>query len=215
MRIAVLSETDPVETRVATTPDMVKKYKNLGADVIVQAGAGAKSSIPDAEFESAGAIIAQSAQDAVRDADIVLKVRRPQDGELNGLKRGALLIGIMDPYGQEAALKAVADVGASAFAMELMPRITRAQVMDVLSSQANLAGYRAMVDAAEEYGKAVPMMMTAAGTVPAARVFVMGAGVAGPQANATPRPMGGTVTPPAGRPAPQGPGGAPRAQVNA
>src|SRR3954470_21656369 len=155
MRIAVLSETDPVETRVAVTPDMVKKYKNLGADVVVQSGAGLKSSLPDGEFESAGATIAPN---AVRDADIVLKVRRPADGELNGLKKGALLIGIMDPYGQEAALKALADAGASAFAMELMPRITRAQVMDVLSSQANLAGYRAMVDAAEEYGKAVPMM---------------------------------------------------------
>src|SRR4051794_25646418 len=182
MRIAVLSETDPVETRVATTPDMVKKYKSLGADVVVQAGAGSKASISDAEFEAAGATVAQSAQDAVRDADIILKVRRPANGELNGIKKGALVIGIMDPYGQEAALKALADAGASAFAMELMPRITRAQVMDVLSSQANLAGYRAMVDAAEEYGKAVPMMMTAAGTVPAARVFVMGAGVAGLQA---------------------------------
>src|SRR4051794_19057481 len=165
MRIAVLSETDPVETRVAATPDMVKKYKNLGADVAVQAGAGGQASIADADFESTGATIAQNAGDTVKDADIILKVRRPADGELNGLKKGALVIGIMDPYGQDAALKALADT--AAFAMELMPRITRAQVMDVLSSQANLAGYRAMVDAAEEYGKAIPMMMTAAGTVPA------------------------------------------------
>src|SRR4051794_32970753 len=112
MRIAVLSETDPVETRVAATPDMVKKYKNLGADVVVQSGAGLKSSLPDAEFEAAGATIAPN---AVRDAAIVLKVRRPADGELNGLKKGALLIGIMDPYGQDAALKALADAGASAF----------------------------------------------------------------------------------------------------
>src|SRR3954449_3639924 len=194
MRIAVLSEIDPVETRVAATPDMVKKYKSLGADVVVQAGAGTKASISDAEFESAGATVAQNAQDAIRDADIVLKVRRPGDGELNGLKKGALVIGIMDPYGQDAALKTLADAGAAAFAMELMPRITRAQVMDVLSSQANLAGYRAVVDAAEEYGKAVPMMMTAAGTVPAARIFVMGAGVAGLQAIATARRMGGIVT---------------------
>jgi NAD(P) transhydrogenase subunit alpha len=126
MRIAVLSETDPVETRVAATPDMVKKYKNLGADVVVQAGAG-QASISDAEFEAVGATIAQNAGDAVKDADIVLKVRRPADGELNGLKKGALVIGIMDPYGQDAALKALADAGASAFAMELMPRITRAQ----------------------------------------------------------------------------------------
>src|SRR5215211_4195144 len=194
MRIAVLSETDPVETRVAATPDMVKKYKNLGADVVIQAGAGGQASIADADFESAGATIAQNAGDAVKDADIVLKVRRPTDGELNGLKKGALVIGIMDPYGQDAALKALAEAGAAAFAMELMPRITRAQVMDVLSSQANLAGYRAMVDAAEEYGKAVPMMMTAAGTVPAARIFIMGAGVAGLQAIATARRMGGIVT---------------------
>jgi H+-translocating NAD(P) transhydrogenase subunit alpha len=130
MRIAVLSETDPVETRVAATPDMVKKYKNLGADVVVQAGAGGQASISDAEFEAVGATIAQNAGDAVKDADIVLKVRRPADGELNGLKKGALVIGIMDPYGQDAGLKALADAGASAFAMELMPRITRAQVMD-------------------------------------------------------------------------------------
>ncbi|MFL5179994.1 MAG: Re/Si-specific NAD(P)(+) transhydrogenase subunit alpha [Microvirga sp.] len=194
MRITVLSETDPVETRAAITPEMVKKYKNLGADVVVQAGAGNKANISDAELEAAGAAIAQSAEDAVRGADIVLKVRRPADGELNGLKDGALVIGILDPYGQDAALKGLADAGASAFAMELMPRITRAQVMDVLSSQANLAGYRAVVDAAEEYGKAVPMMMTAAGTVPAARIFVMGAGVAGLQAIATARRMGGIVT---------------------
>src|SRR3954447_20889656 len=174
---------------------MVKKYKSLGADVTVQAGAGGKASIGDGEFEAAGATIAHSAQDAIRDADIVLKVRRPGNGELDGLKKGALVIGIMDPYGQEGALKALADAGAAAFAMELMPRITRAQVMDVLSSQANLAGYRAVVDAAEEYGKAIPMMMmTAAGTVPAARIFVMGAGVAGLQAIATARRMGGIVT---------------------
>ena len=173
---------------------MVKKYKALGADVIAQAGAGGQASIANAEFEAAGATIAQTAQDAVKDADIVLKVRRPADGELNGIKKGALLIGIMDPYGHEDALKELAEAGASAFAMELMPRITRAQVMDVLSSQANLAGYRAMVDAAEEYGKAVPMMMTAAGTVPAARIFIMGAGVAGLQAIATARRMGGIVT---------------------
>src|SRR3954462_3089390 len=180
MRITVLSETDPVETRAAITPEMVKKYKNLGADVAVQAGAGNKANISDTELEAAGAAIAQSAEDAVRGADIVLKVRRPADGEL--------VIGIVDPYGQDAALKGLADAGASAFAMELMPRITRAQVMDVLSSQANLAGYRAVVDAAEEYGKATPMM-TAAGTVPAAVIIVMGAGVAGLQAIATARRM--------------------------
>src|SRR5690349_20884441 len=194
MQIAVLSETDPVDTRVAITPTMVKKYKNLGADALVQAGAGNNASISDADLEAAGAAVAASAQDAVKDADIIRKVSSPANGELNGIKNGALLIGIMDPYGHEDALKALAEAGASAFAKELMPRITRAQVMDVLSSQANLAGYRAMVDAAEVYGKAVPMMMTAAGPVPAARIFIMGAGVAGLQAIATARRMGGIVT---------------------
>ncbi len=194
MRIAVLSETDRAETRVAATPDTVKKYKALGADVAVQAGAGAQAGIPDHDFEAAGATIAASAEEALRDADVVLKVRRPAEGELTGAKSGALVIAIMDPYGQEAALKALAEADVAAFAMELMPRITRAQVMDVLSSQANLAGYRAVIDATAEYGRAMPMMMTAAGTVPAARVFVMGAGVAGLQAIATARRLGAVVT---------------------
>jgi NAD(P) transhydrogenase subunit alpha len=171
MRIAVLSETDGAETRVSATPETVKKYKSLGADVVVQAGAGTKAGVPDTEFETAGASIAGTAEDALKDADIILKVRRPAEGELNGAKPGALVIAIMDPYGQEAALKALADAQVSAFSMELMPRITRAQVMDVLSSQANLAGYRAVIDATAEYGRALPMMMTAAGTVPAARIF--------------------------------------------
>ncbi|QRM28917.1 Re/Si-specific NAD(P)(+) transhydrogenase subunit alpha [Microvirga sp. VF16] len=194
MRIAVLSETDGAETRVSATPETVKKYKSLGADVVVQAGAGAKAGIPDAEFEAAGASIAKTAKDALKDADVLLKVRRPAEGELKGAKPGALVIAIMDPYGQEAALKALADTQVAAFAMELMPRITRAQVMDVLSSQANLAGYRAVIDATAEYGRALPMMMTAAGTVPAARIFVMGAGVAGLQAIATARRLGAVVT---------------------
>ncbi|MET0527779.1 MAG: Re/Si-specific NAD(P)(+) transhydrogenase subunit alpha [Microvirga sp.] len=194
MRIAVLSETDAVETRVAATPETIKKYKALGADVVVQAGAGAKAGIPDAEFEAAGASVAASAAEALNGADVVLKVRRPAAGELEGVKPGALVIGILDPYGQDAALKALAEAQVAAFSMELMPRITRAQVMDVLSSQANLAGYRAVVDATAEYGRAMPMMMTAAGTVPAARVFVMGAGVAGLQAVATARRLGAIVT---------------------
>ena len=194
MRIAVLSETDGAETRVSATPETVKKYKSLGADVVVQAGAGAKAGVPDAEFEAAGASIASGAADALKDADIVLKVRRPEQGELTGAKPGALVIAIMDPYGQDAALKSLADAQVAAFAMELMPRITRAQVMDVLSSQANLAGYRAVIDASAEYGRAFPMMMTAAGTVPAARIFVMGAGVAGLQAIATARRLGAVVT---------------------
>jgi H+-translocating NAD(P) transhydrogenase subunit alpha len=194
MRIAVLSETDGNETRVAATPETVKKYKALGADVAVQAGAGRGAGIPDGEFEAAGATVAGSAEDAAKDADVVLKVRRPGDGELKGLKPGALVVAIMDPYGQTEAVKAMADAKVAAFAMELMPRITRAQVMDVLSSQANLAGYRAVIDGAAEYGRALPMMMTAAGTVPAARVFVMGAGVAGLQAVATARRLGAVVT---------------------
>jgi NAD(P) transhydrogenase subunit alpha len=194
MRICVPSETDQVETRVAVTPDTVKKYKSLGADVFIQSGAGATSGIPDAEFEAAGAAITASAAEAVRDADVVLAVRRPDPQSLSGVKPGAVVVAIMDPYGQDVALKGLAEAGVATFAMELMPRITRAQVMDVLSSQANLAGYRAVIDAAAEYGRAMPMMMTAAGTVPAARVFVMGAGVAGLQAIATARRLGAVVT---------------------
>src|SRR5712691_10975412 len=191
MRIAVAREADPGEDRVAATPDTVKKIKALGAEVAVEPGARVQSGIPDADYAAAGADIAA---DAVKDADLVLKVRRPSPEELAGYKKGALVIAIMDPVGNEAALRAMADAGVTAFAMELMPRITRAQVMDVLSSQANLAGYRAVIDGAAEYGRALPMMMTAAGTIPAARVFVMGAGVAGLQAIATARRLGAIVT---------------------
>src|SRR2546428_8915484 len=198
MRIAVAREVDPAEGRVAATPETVKKMKGLGADVAVEPGAGTKSGIPDAEFTAAGATVTDG---ALKDADVVLKVRRPAASELAGYKRGALVIAIMDPYGEDAALKAMADAGITAFAMELLPRITRAQVMDVLSSQANLAGYRAVIDAAAEYGRALPMMMTAAGTVPAAKVFIMGAGVAGLQAVATARRPGALVTPTRVRPA--------------
>src|ERR1700741_2548662 len=175
MKIAVAKEIDPSEPRVAASPDTVKKLKALGLDVGVEPGAGLKSGVPDSEFTAAGATVAA---DAVRDADLVIKVKRPEASELGNYKRGALVIAIMDPYGNEAALRAMADAGVSAFAMELMPRITRAQVMDVLSSQANLAGYRAVIDGAEAFGRAFPMMMTAAGTGPAAPVFVVGAGVA-------------------------------------
>jgi H+-translocating NAD(P) transhydrogenase subunit alpha len=194
MRIAIARETGAGEARVAATPDTVKRLKGLGADVVVQAGAGTVSGMLDAEFEAAGATIAATIQDAVRDADVVLKVRRPTEAEARNYKKGAIVIAMMDPFGNEAALKALADAGLTAFAMELMPRITRAQVMDVLSSQANLAGYRAVIDAAGEYGRALPMMMTAAGTVPAAKVFIMGAGVAGLQAIATARRLGAIVT---------------------
>jgi NAD(P) transhydrogenase subunit alpha len=191
MRVAIPCESDPAEPRVAATADTVKKIKALGAEVAVEPGAGVKSGILDADYEAAGAVISA---DAVKDADVVLKVRRPAESELAGYKRGALVIAIMDPYDQQAALDAMAKAGVTAFAMELMPRVTRAQVMDVLSSQANLAGYRAVIDAGAEYGRAFPMMMTAAGTVPAARVFVMGAGVAGLQAIATARRLGAVVT---------------------
>jgi NAD(P) transhydrogenase subunit alpha len=191
MRIAVARELEPGETRVAATPETVKKMKALGADVAVEPGAGANAGIPDAEFTTAGAAVASG---AVKDADVVLKVRRPAPSELSGYKRGALVIAMMDPYGQDAAVRGMANAGIAAFAMELLPRITRAQTMDVLSSQANLAGYRAIIDAAAEYGRVLPMMMTAAGTVPAARIFVMGAGVAGLQAIATARRLGAIVT---------------------
>ena len=191
MKIAVAREIDPSEPRVAASPDTVKKFKALGVDIAVEPGAGLKSGLPDGEFAAAGAAVSA---DAVRDADIVIKVKRPEASELGQYKRGALVIAIMDPYGNEAALKAMAEAGISAFAMELMPRITRAQVMDVLSSQANLAGYRAVIEAAEAFGRAFPMMMTAAGTVPAAKVFVMGVGVAGLQAIATARRLGAIVT---------------------
>ncbi|AVT78202.1 NAD(P) transhydrogenase subunit alpha [Rhodopseudomonas palustris] len=191
MKIAVAKEQDPAEPRVAATPDTVKKLKALGAEVAVEPGAGLKSGLPDSDFTAAGATVSA---DALKDADVVFKVKRPEASELASYKRGALVLAIMDPYGNDAALKSMADAGIAAFAMELMPRITRAQVMDVLSSQANLAGYRAVIDGAETFGRAMPMMMTAAGTVPAAKVFIMGVGVAGLQAIATARRLGAIVT---------------------
>jgi NAD(P) transhydrogenase subunit alpha len=194
MRIAVPAEAQGTETRVAATPETVKKFIALGASVVVEKGAGLASGISDADFEAAGAGIGKNAKETAKDADIILRVRRPSEADLKAFKSGALVIATMDPYGQEAALAAMAKAGVAAFAMEFMPRITRAQVMDVLSSQANLAGYRAVVDAAAEYGRALPMMMTAAGTVPAARIFIMGVGVAGLQAIATARRMGAVVT---------------------
>jgi hypothetical protein len=187
MKIAVAREVDVAEPRVPASPDTIKKFKALGAEVAVEPGAGIKSGLLDSDFTAVGATVSA---DALKDADIIIKVKRPEASELSQYKRGALVIAIMDPYGNDAALKAMADAGISAFAMELMPRITRAQVMDVLSSQANLAGYRAVIEGAEAFGRAFPMMMTAAGTVPAAKVFVMGVGVAGLQAIATARRLG-------------------------
>jgi len=194
MRIAVLTETEANESRVAATPDTVKKFKALGADVVVQAGAGLTSGVTDADYEAVGATIAASPGAAAEGADIVLLVRRPDSAVIESIKDGAIVVAIMDPYGAQDALAEMAGRNIAGFAMELMPRITRAQVMDVLSSQANLAGYRAVIDAAAEYGRAMPMMMTAAGTIPAARAFVMGGGVAGLQAIATARRLGAVVS---------------------
>ena len=194
MRIAVLAETEAAEPRVAATPETVKKFISLGAEVAVQAGAGRASNISDADYAAAGARIDAGAAQALADADIALRVRRPSATELAGAKQNLAVFAIMDPFGNAAALTELARTGAIAFAMELMPRITRAQSMDVLSSQANLAGYRSVIDAAAEYGRSFPMMMTAAGTVPAAKVFIMGVGVAGLQAIATARRLGAIVT---------------------
>jgi len=191
MRVAIPVETEAGEPRVAATPDTVKRIVTLGAEVLIEPNAGVKSGVRDGDYAAAGATIST---DAVKGADVVLKVRRPTEAELARYKKGALVIAIMDPYGNDAALAAMAKAGVTAFAMELMPRITRAQSMDVLSSQANLSGYRAVIDASAEFGRALPMMMTAAGTVPAARIFVMGAGVAGLQAIATARRLGAIVT---------------------
>ena len=192
MLIAAPTETDPGETRVAATPETVKKFIGLGAEVAVEHGAGVKAGLPDADYVSAGARLVPA--DEALGADVVLKVRRPNAAEIERLKSEALVIATMDPYGHHEAIDAMAKAGVSTFAMELLPRITRAQVMDVLSSQANLAGYRAVLDAAAEYGRVLPMMMTPAGTVPAAKLFVMGVGVAGLQAIATGRRLGAVVT---------------------
>ncbi|CAG0963998.1 NAD(P) transhydrogenase subunit alpha [Rhizobiaceae bacterium] len=190
--VFIPKEIDGNEPRVAASPDTVKRMAGLGFDVVVEAGAGLGSRIPDDDFAKAGATIGKASDAA--SADVVLKVRRPTEAELKGYKAGAAVIAIMDPYGNDAAVAALARAGVTAFAMEFMPRITRAQVMDVLSSQANLAGYQAVIDGAAEYDRALPMMMTAAGTVPAAKVFIMGVGVAGLQAIATARRLGAVVT---------------------
>lgn len=200
MKVAIPKERRAGELRVAASPETVKKLKGLGLDVVVESGAGLGSSITDAAFEAAGAVIAADQASALADADIVLKVQRPLiaaeggEDELALIRKGALLFAILNPYNSRDHVKAYADAGVNAFAMEFMPRITRAQVMDVLSSQANLAGYKAVVDAASEYGRAFPMMMTAAGTVPPARAFIMGVGVAGLQAIATAKRLGAIVS---------------------
>lgn len=190
--IFIPRELDANEPRVAASPDTVKRLAGLGFNVIVESGAGTASRIPDEEFGKAGAVIGKATD--VAKADVVLKVRRPDEAELKACRPGTAVIAIMDPYGNDAAVDALARAGVTAFSMEFMPRITRAQSMDVLSSQANLAGYQAVIDAAAEYDRALPMMMTAAGTVPAAKAFIMGVGVAGLQAIATARRLGAVVT---------------------
>lgn len=194
MKIAVPVERFPGEGRVAATPETVKKMKGLGLDVVVETGAGSASRHVDDEYVAAGATIAPDAAATFADADVVLMVRRPAAEERALMRKGTTVIAMADPYGGRDDLAAMAETGLTTFTMEFMPRITRAQVMDVLSSQANLAGYQAVIEAAHAFDRAFPMMMTAAGTVPAARVFVMGAGVAGLQAIATARRLGAVVT---------------------
>jgi NAD(P) transhydrogenase subunit alpha len=192
--IAVTKETRGGETRVAATPETVKKLAAAGFSVVVQAGAGIAASYPDADYEAAGAKLAKTAKEALKDADVLFKVRAPEAAEIAALKPGAIVAAALNPHQDKDTLNALAKAGVSALAMEFIPRITRAQVMDMLSSQANLAGYRAVIEAAEAYGKALPMMMTAAGTIAAAKVFIMGVGVAGLQAIATARRLGAVVT---------------------
>ncbi|WP_230769395.1 Re/Si-specific NAD(P)(+) transhydrogenase subunit alpha [Sphingomonas sp. Leaf4] len=193
MRIAVLAEQAPDERRVAATPETVRKLIQLGASLAVEAGAGAGASIDDAAYATAGATVADRAA-VVADAEIVLGVQGPAADSIGGVKPGAWLVGALNPIGERTRVDGYAALGVEALAMEWMPRITRAQSMDILSSQANLAGYKAVLDAAAAYGRAFPMMMTAAGTISAARVFVMGVGVAGLQAIATARRLGAQVS---------------------
>jgi NAD(P) transhydrogenase subunit alpha len=200
MKVAVVKERRAFEHRVAASPDMVKRMIGMGLQVVVESGAGEGAWFRDAAFAEAGASIAADEATALGEADIVLKVQRPLIGGEGGIdelalfKHGAVLIGLLQPAQNPADAEAYAGAGIAAFAMELVPRITRAQTMDVLSSQANLAGYKAVIDAAAEFGRAFPMMMTAAGTIKAARILVMGAGVAGLQAIATGRRLGGIVS---------------------
>ncbi len=199
MKIAIPKERRPYERRVAATPDTVKKYRALGYDVAVESGAGIDAACTDEAYSAAGATIVSDTALLLRDADIVLKVQRPMNdaegrNEMGLLKVGALLVGMLNPYGARTDLDLYARGQITSMSMELMPRITRAQSMDVLSSQSNLAGYKAVLDAAEQFGRAFPMMMTAAGTVPPTKLMVMGAGVAGLQAIATARRLGAVVS---------------------
>ncbi len=194
MKIAILAETASDETRVAATPTSIKTFVGKGLEVVVETGAGDGSFISDDDFKASGAKIAKTAAAAVKGADIVLSVRRPAASAVKAMKKGAVVAAQLDPFGDRKEIDVMARAGLTGFSMELIPRISRAQSMDVLSSQANLAGYKAVVDAAEQFSRAFPMMMTAAGTVPPAKVFVMGAGVAGLQAIATARRLGAVVS---------------------
>lgn len=194
MKLAVLKERASGEARVAATPETVKKFTALGFSVDVEAGSGDLSFIPDAAYSAAGASISHTALETIQNADIILKVVGPDPSEIALLPRGVLLVGMLKPYADKNLTARLASAEVTAFALELMPRITRAQSMDVLSSQSNLAGYRAVIEAASSFGRAFPMMMTAAGTVAPAKVLVMGAGVAGLQAIATARRLGAVVS---------------------
>jgi len=194
MRIAIPKERRPQERRVAVSPDTAKRLVGMGHEVVVEAGAGIGAAFPDTAYSAVGATIAGNQAEALGTADIILKVQRPEPQEVSAMRRGAVLVGMLSPLQYPDEVKAYASAGLTAFAMELVPRITRAQAMDVLSSQANLAGYRAVLEASVAFGRALPMMMTAAGTIAPARVLVMGAGVAGLQAIATARRLGAIVS---------------------
>jgi NAD(P) transhydrogenase subunit alpha len=194
MKIAIPREIRPGERRVAASPEVVKKLAALGVETVVEAGAGAGSAFADEAYKAAGATLAPTAQAALGAADMIWKVRAPEAGEIAAMKKGAILVAHMAALTDRAGVQACADAGLTAFAMELMPRITRAQSMDILSSQSNLAGYRAVIEAATEFGRGFPMMMTAAGTVAPAKAFIMGVGVAGLQAIATAKRLGAMVT---------------------
>ncbi len=194
MKLAILKERRPGEARVAATPETVKKLKGLGLDILVESGAGARARVSDTDFETAGAVVTPDVGQMLGEADIVFSVRGPGEAEIAKMKKGAVLACMLAPYTEKDMIQRLAAQGVTAFAMEFIPRISRAQAMDVLSSQANLAGYKAVIDAAAQFGRAMPMMMTAAGTIAPARVFIMGVGVAGLQAIATARRLGAIVS---------------------
>ena len=194
MKLAVPKESHPQETRVAISPETAKKFRALNLEVVIEWSAGAPAGFTDEAYDAAGARLADGGAALLSSADLVLKVRAPTAGELSAMEPGTALVGMLSPYGTRDSVEAYASARIDAFAMELVPRISRAQSMDVLSSQANLAGYKAVIDASAEFARAMPMMMTAAGTVPPARVFVLGAGVAGLQAIATARRLGAIVS---------------------